>query len=162
MGDDRISELGDDILLSIINRLTWKEATATSVLSTRWQHLHTSITRLNFPPFAGRDYSDNKDVSYVKKKFLKYVSMINHTLDSYKGDRMLKEFKVHMCSLKGANMMRWLEFALAREVAIDIRLDHLICFGHHARYSLQLEKLIRIKSRQTLPGLKCLRSLSYC
>ncbi|KAL8057735.1 hypothetical protein ABFX02_04G203233 [Erythranthe guttata] len=50
MGVDMISKLSDDILISIISRLTVAEAVCTSILSTRWRGLHKYITRLDFSP----------------------------------------------------------------------------------------------------------------
>ncbi|XP_057777661.1 putative FBD-associated F-box protein At5g53640 isoform X2 [Salvia miltiorrhiza] len=44
--EDRISELEDDILVSIISKLELKEAMATSLLSSRWRYLPTRITHL--------------------------------------------------------------------------------------------------------------------
>ncbi|KAM7496173.1 hypothetical protein LguiA_020587 [Lonicera macranthoides] len=47
---DRISELPDSILSSIISLLPTHEAVATSILSRRWKSLFSSVSRLHFDP----------------------------------------------------------------------------------------------------------------
>ncbi|KAL2904874.1 hypothetical protein RDABS01_003584 [Bienertia sinuspersici] len=47
--EDRLSALPDPILTDIISRLPIKSAAATAVLSHRWRHLWTGVTRLEFP-----------------------------------------------------------------------------------------------------------------
>ncbi|KAL7143558.1 hypothetical protein ABFS83_08G199600 [Erythranthe nasuta] len=47
-GVDMTSLLPDDILVSIISRLTVAEVVCTSVISTRWRELHKYITRRFF------------------------------------------------------------------------------------------------------------------
>ncbi|XP_073153427.1 F-box/LRR-repeat protein At2g42720-like [Henckelia pumila] len=65
---DEISELPDDVLVSIISRLTWREATATSVISTRWRHVYTYITRL---------HNSNMNVAVVEvRDMINLVSLI--------------------------------------------------------------------------------------
>lgn len=46
-GEDRLSTLTDDILLSILGRLTARMAARTSVLSTRWMHLPWLLPELS-------------------------------------------------------------------------------------------------------------------
>ncbi|XP_021739430.1 FBD-associated F-box protein At5g18780-like [Chenopodium quinoa] len=47
-GEDRLSSLPDDILTEILSRLPINSAVTTSVLSHRWRHLWTGITRFEF------------------------------------------------------------------------------------------------------------------
>ncbi|KAH6761653.1 hypothetical protein C2S52_019086 [Perilla frutescens var. hirtella] len=115
---DRISQLPDDILIDIISLLSLPEATATSILSTRWRYLSTYITHLTFPPFKPN---------------------INHVLDSHKGGT-LKEIRVHAYNLEGANIEKWFKFALAKEVEIiDIHMKHVTYYSnaYSGHYSLQ-------------------------
>ncbi|GFP93925.1 putative F-box/LRR-repeat protein at1g56400 [Phtheirospermum japonicum] len=109
---DRISELPDEILISILSRLTLPQAIATSILSTRWRYLHTYIDHLKFPPF----------------KILPYF-------ETSLGERQLK-----FSNFIRANVERWLEFALGRRVeTIDLRMRCADLMG--GRYSLQLSNL---------------------
>ncbi|KAL8482108.1 hypothetical protein ACS0TY_028313 [Phlomoides rotata] len=52
MEEDRISELGDAILLRILCSINIKEAVQTSILSKRWKNLWTSMPDLNFRSMA--------------------------------------------------------------------------------------------------------------
>ncbi|XP_056692908.1 F-box/LRR-repeat protein At3g26922 [Spinacia oleracea] len=47
-GKDRLSSLPDSILTEILSLLPINSAAATSVLSHRWRHLWTGVTRLKF------------------------------------------------------------------------------------------------------------------
>ncbi|XP_021744176.1 F-box/FBD/LRR-repeat protein At5g53840-like [Chenopodium quinoa] len=53
-GQDRLSSLPDDILTEILSRLPINSAVTTSVLSHRWRHLWTAITRLQIEFHAFR------------------------------------------------------------------------------------------------------------
>ncbi|XP_052161576.1 putative FBD-associated F-box protein At5g56690 [Oryza glaberrima] len=46
--EDRISELPDDLLITILGHLDTRSSAATSVLSRRWQHLWKSVPKLRF------------------------------------------------------------------------------------------------------------------
>lgn len=101
---DRISKLPNDILLLIISRLTLKEATSTSILSTSWRHVHTQLDVINFPKYRfGIDKKSN------------YVSMIDCVLNSRRGSEV-KELEVDMFGHDGGNFERWFEFAMTKKV----------------------------------------------
>ena len=61
--DDWISRLPDDLLVTILSRLTLKEAGVTSVLSRRWCYLWTNVAGLDFD-------ADEKLVSIAADQFL--------------------------------------------------------------------------------------------
>ncbi|KAJ6986854.1 hypothetical protein NC653_020171 [Populus alba x Populus x berolinensis] len=46
-GEDRISELADEVLISVLSFMTMKEAIKTSVLSCRWEKLRPSQPYVN-------------------------------------------------------------------------------------------------------------------
>lgn len=47
-GEDQISQLDDQVLITILSLLTVKEAERTCVLSKRWRYLWTFTSCLNF------------------------------------------------------------------------------------------------------------------
>ncbi|KAL6217066.1 hypothetical protein ACLB2K_010283 [Fragaria x ananassa] len=57
-GEDRISELPDEIIATILSRLSSKYATRTCLLSKRWRYLWTQVRYLNFdiPPAGWKSY----------------------------------------------------------------------------------------------------------
>lgn len=152
--EDRISELSDDILTSILSRLTLREAAATSVLSTRWRHLCAYVTHLDFPPFKPPEANLQQNQDEILTKFQAYTKSIDHMLDSHKGNRV-KEFRVDMHWVKGgANIDKWLQFAVAKQAEIIA-----LCMKHGGnRYPLQLHKLLIVVGGSPRP--RVLRELS--
>ncbi|XP_073119775.1 F-box protein At1g80960-like [Henckelia pumila] len=166
---DRISKLPDDILVSVISRLTVAEATSTSILSTRWRHLHTLIHRLVFCP-------SQQQISRIRKKhpkkllaqikeFTEYMKVIDGVLDSYVG--ILEEFRVDLPCLLGANMNKWLQFALERKVeSIGIHImsnNKLTTRDPHAlmRYGGYYHfPRSALRNNAVVPGLESLKQLS--
>ncbi|KAK6160748.1 hypothetical protein DH2020_004129 [Rehmannia glutinosa] len=159
---DRMSQLPDDILISIISRLTLREATITSILSTRWRHLYTNITRLVFPPFEEQRSLCVEYLQQVEEKtFPDYIKMIDRILDSHNSSHSLKEFRICIPDFKGANIERWLEFALTRAVEIvDIRMTYYLN-AEHWPYAFLLSTLITNKNGN-LPSFKSLKELRLC
>ena len=72
--EDRISHLPTDLLISIISRLTFVEATTTSILSTRWRHLHRYVTRFSLPIYLPRVYTDDWYYAFTVTRVLRLHS----------------------------------------------------------------------------------------
>ena len=135
--EDRISQLPRDILISIISRLSLREATSTCILSTRWRHLHTYITQLNFPKYVHKI----NEISTLSN----YESMVDHVLNSHRGSR-IKEF-----SLNGeGNFESCFKFALNKKAEII----------HIAMYNEKDLDLDFLRLPSTNNGLQCLKDLS--
>ncbi|XP_075520106.1 putative F-box protein At3g58860 [Primulina tabacum] len=154
---DRISQLPDDVLVHIISRFTWREAIATSIISTRWRRLYTYITRLTF---STRHASKHK---YVQENgSSKHMKEIYDFLASSESCRFLKEFEVNVPCLKGDNIKTWLPLVLDREVeSIRIRLIyHDKAMSGYCNFPRRT--LIKSKSGGlgSFAGLKSLRKLS--
>ncbi|KAL8540148.1 hypothetical protein ACS0TY_001655 [Phlomoides rotata] len=144
--EDRISELPDDILISIISRLALHEAIATSILSTRWRHLYAYITRLNllpslkqrkgFKPLAHLCRGGIDDLDEVEK-MKRYFMMAYDFFKSHKHHiQVIKEFRMRMPipmtysegAFNSNIISMWLDLVSAQEVEImDI---HLNSHGH--------------------------------
>ncbi|XP_073151698.1 uncharacterized protein [Henckelia pumila] len=159
----KISELPDDVLVAIISRLTWQEAVVTSILSTRWRHLYTYITRLSYSTRHPSEQSKDKYVQQLlEKEFPKHMKEIYGFLASNRSCRFLQVFKVHIPCLKGANIHTWLPLVLEKEVEnIDIRMIY------HTKampgyYNFPLRTLMKRKcgGLGSFEGLKSLRQLS--
>ncbi|MBA0810560.1 hypothetical protein Gohar_002542 [Gossypium harknessii] len=92
--EDKIGALPDDILLTILSLLTFKEAVATSILSQRWRYLWTCLPSLNF----------------------RYEEVVPHNDDEgNKKKQQLQEFGIHfplLGSSKG-DIDLWVAFAIA-------------------------------------------------
>ncbi|KAK8292142.1 hypothetical protein V6Z11_D06G101700, partial [Gossypium hirsutum] len=96
--EDKIGALPDDILLTILSLLTFKEAVATSILSQRWRYLWTCLPSLNF---RYEEVAPHNDDEGNKKRFRK--------------GQQLQEFGIHfplLGSSKG-DIDLWVAFAIA-------------------------------------------------
>ncbi|GFP95610.1 putative F-box/LRR-repeat protein at1g56400, partial [Phtheirospermum japonicum] len=73
--DDYISPLPNDILISILSRLTLKEAAITSNLSRRWRYLWTHTAGLDFDAndMLDRIAADPKSQISERPKYIKWV-----------------------------------------------------------------------------------------
>ncbi|KAJ8439596.1 hypothetical protein Cgig2_024183 [Carnegiea gigantea] len=127
--EDRLSGLPNDIIISILSRLTLKEAVRTSVLSGRWKNLWTCTTNLGF------HYSDRRSLSlYIPfvgnrekaplVKRIRFVAWVNQVLALHQGQNV-DRFEIS-CELYGrirkAIINEWVEFAL-RERVKRLKLD---------------------------------------
>lgn len=105
---DRISELPDDILVSILSLLTLREAAAAKTLSSQWRRLHTTpnvvLLKYPFPLLERKIYHVNRYRIGDAAQFPGHISWINETLDSYTGSDVIKEFRVDIpCTAEDGN-----------------------------------------------------------
>ncbi|KAF5751303.1 F-box/LRR-repeat protein [Tripterygium wilfordii] len=118
MGEDRISQLPDEVLVSILSFLTMKEAARTSVIACRWREVWTSIPSLDF------DASETSNSLWEEEEGLnpyeetgKYIKWINNVLDAYQG-YCIDEFRVRfdLEPMFTSDIDRWFNFALEKKV----------------------------------------------
>lgn len=111
-----MSALPDDILITILSRLTLKEAAGTSILSRRWQYLWTHVAGLDF------DANDTLDRIAADPKLRsserpKYINWVNRVLRQHRGPTV---YGVRICfdldkSSKSA-IDNWVKLAIAKRV----------------------------------------------
>lgn len=105
---DRISELPDEILFSILSLLELKEAAATSILSRRWRYLWAFTMTLNFP-----FYKPGFNRYVVEQHRDVYVNWVNSVLEQYRGPH-IEQFRVYFDSLDPrftSSIEKWIQLA---------------------------------------------------
>ncbi|KAL5711367.1 hypothetical protein ACHQM5_021831 [Ranunculus cassubicifolius] len=110
--DDRLSSLPDNILHYIISFLPTKYAVGSSVLSTRWKHIWTSIHSFDF--YDKLTYSGCKSINYTKRKkmFYDFVDRVLHVND-------VPNVHKFMLTCKGcdaAHFNEWMSNIMSRKV----------------------------------------------
>ncbi|KAI5326756.1 PREDICTED: F-box/LRR-repeat [Prunus dulcis] len=139
---DRISELPDEILVSILSLLSLKEAATTSILSKRWQHLWASTMTLNFDAKLDLGSSNLRhfrglqpEIRYQESH--RYINWVNRVLEQHKGpsiERFRACFDIdHRFT---SSIDKWIQFAMTRRVQI-LELEFIVAFsviyeGHYA------------------------------
>lgn len=163
--EDSISQLPNDILVSILSCLTLKEAAVTSSLSRRWRYLWNCITGLDF------DVSETLDMIAAEPKLRgterpKYINWVNRVIRQYKGPT-IDEFRICFDLGKSSKSAidRWIKFAISKRVQ-RIELDFLE-YGEILRqpsrcYTFSHKLLDKTKGLNpcTFLGFKFLKSLS--
>ena len=112
---DRISALPDDLIVSIVSLLPLKEAAATSVLSTRWHHIWTFVTTLDFQHdilFQLRSYKK------VSLELDRYLNWVNSVMKQHRGPtiEMLRVYADIKDPKYGCFIHTWIRFALEKRV----------------------------------------------
>ncbi|XVF75871.1 hypothetical protein PTKIN_Ptkin13bG0221800 [Pterospermum kingtungense] len=157
IGGDLISELPDDILVSILSLLDSKEAARSSILSCRWRNLWTFTSRLVFDDsLLVRAMLFNKVTKSLEVERCRFINWVNTVLKFYRGttiDKFTVCFDVDEQSCK-LDIERWIIFAFEKKVR-SLHLDFRITRGYFllGSYTLTTEFL----SNCTISSLKELR-----
>ncbi|VAI44923.1 hypothetical protein VPH35_104220 [Triticum aestivum] len=163
--EDRLSDLPDDVLHSIVGRVPLKQAVRTSALSTRWACLWLHALAAS----AVLDFTDSE---FVRGQFLgRIVATVNRCLEVH-GAAPIDVFRVALSPFDayGRDVVRWAATALvrgAREVGVDLT-QHADVRGalelpvdlFQAESSLAVLSLGRCSLRDVPPGTPGLAGLT--
>ena len=138
---DRLSDLPDEIIVSILSFLKLKEAARTSVLSRRWGHLWKFTS-------GSLDFDDSSLQYLRKKSFFKtlpgidrdrYVSWVNHVLQLHQA-HTIDVFKVGFPLKEECNKLdidNWILFSLRKKVkSLSLDFDPIITGSARVHYTL--------------------------
>lgn len=126
--DDRISELPDDIILTILSKMPIKTAASTSVLSRRWKPMWNKIPHLDLDgrariasllPLKPKCF-DNQTEDEIKRINSEFKSWVNKIIETYSGPS-IHEFCLRYQLFTHGNddsdhICRWLDFASKKGV----------------------------------------------
>lgn len=118
---DRISELPDGIVVSIVSLLTLKEAVASGILSRRWRYVWASSMTLNFDI----DSIFGSSLAYLEPKLRLerldidgYINRVNSVVEQHRGPR-IQQFRV-FCNITDPRFtgpfIKWFKFAVGKRV----------------------------------------------
>ncbi|KAM3703917.1 hypothetical protein ACJW31_04G134600 [Castanea mollissima] len=157
---DQISQLPDELIISILSFMTLKEAVRTSVLSHRWKQL--------WPFFTGSLDFDDPDTFWAiadrKKKMKgerrKFVKRVNHVLKLHQGSN-IDQFRVcfefdnnHKHHIDG-----WIDSAISKGVKrLELDFTPTEACEKQMLYTFPHERFISIKS--SVVGVSCIKSLT--
>ncbi|XP_065633694.1 F-box protein At4g09920 isoform X1 [Quercus suber] len=157
---DQISQLPDELIVSILSFMTLKEAVRTSVLSHRWKQL--------WPFFTGSLDFDDPDTFWAiadrKKKMKgerrKFVKRVNHVLKLHQGSN-IDQFRVcfeldnhHKHHIDG-----WIDSAISKGVKrLELDFTPTEACEKQMLYTFPHERFISIKS--SVVGVSCIKSLT--
>ncbi|KAL7136311.1 hypothetical protein ABFS83_10G021300 [Erythranthe nasuta] len=170
---DRISQLPDDILVTIVSFLSIKEAARTSVLSSRLINLWKHVPRLDFDAETALCKTSHKYELLYSEESCKYVEWVNRVIRSHKA-ATLKEFRVcfDLSQTVENAITQWLEFALVRHIErldfdfsaralnIDFSARALNIGTVGSTYYAFPEKFVKRPSQSSSTNFKSLKSLS--
>ncbi|KAL3614424.1 hypothetical protein CASFOL_042498 [Castilleja foliolosa] len=114
--EDYISLLPNDILDSILSRLTLKEAAITSNLSRRWCYLWTLTAGLDFDNYNILDRITADPKSLISER-PKYINWVNRVVRQHKGE-ILDAVRICFDLDKSSKCAidNWVKFAVSKGV----------------------------------------------
>ncbi|KAK9107720.1 hypothetical protein Syun_023731 [Stephania yunnanensis] len=153
--EDRISQLPDHILTSMLSSLSIRQAVGTSVLSSRWRDLWIrSISTIDFHPdnlLDAREYDEElvNRVGKVQmliiscKRLLNFILSGNQFLRQLPVDHKISKFRMNYPFRRnryGLILDQWIHFAISRGVEeLDVDLLSEGCFDYAGEHGDHVE-----------------------
>ncbi|KAH9803228.1 putative FBD-associated F-box protein [Citrus sinensis] len=111
LGHDRISSLTDSVLCNILSFLPTDNAVGTSILSSRWRHVWTSLHTLLFDATVCIRQGDFTDVTMERFEMF-VISVVLRTEPSN-----VQKFSLHSYRVSGSSRLKeWVSSAVMRDV----------------------------------------------
>ncbi|KAM2028002.1 hypothetical protein ACFX1T_020213 [Malus domestica] len=156
---DRISELPDEVLVSIVSLLSLREAAAMRILSTRWRNVWKSTWTLNFDadPKALERERYVTDAETLKERYVKWV---DSTLEQHQG-MSIEQFRIcfNLNERFSSSVDKWVRFAMKKRVQI-LELNFLEEFPPTYEGALLHVPCYTFSPRQLLGGVPSLQPCS--
>ncbi|XP_057772051.1 F-box/LRR-repeat protein At3g26922-like [Salvia miltiorrhiza] len=129
MDDDRLSELPDSLILTILSLLDMRDVVRTTLLSKRWKNRWTTVPCLHF------------HIPLYCNLWVEYSNLVSGALAQWKGAKIL-EFTIFFPSFRlrsSSDIDSWLRFAIEKQVEkLTVGFDYqtrVAYFLPHCLYS---------------------------
>ncbi|KAH0705746.1 hypothetical protein KY285_010281 [Solanum tuberosum] len=138
--EDRLSQLPDEVIVSILSQMTIREAVVTSSLSTQWRYLWMHATRLKFDVSQFITWKMFYYPRLCRKEGMKHINLINNVLDFHKGGH-LEEFTLSFPFHKHFKRVidKCLHFVVSKKKVEIFQLDLSLSKNEHRRYIFPLK-----------------------
>ncbi|XP_077234539.1 F-box/LRR-repeat protein At3g58900-like isoform X2 [Tasmannia lanceolata] len=123
--EDRLSELPDEILSSIISAMPVREAARSRILSRRWRHLRPSfIPNLHFDANSMHVHNYGNERAEMEKRMCRFVRSVNQFLQFHAG-HTIKTFGVsfYLDKTNSNDLDQWIKYAItagAEKLQLDL------------------------------------------
>ncbi|KAK4726706.1 hypothetical protein R3W88_031623 [Solanum pinnatisectum] len=157
---DRLSQLPDELIVSILSQLTIRKAVQTSSLSTQWHYLWMHVTRLNFDVSQFITWKICYYPRLCRKEGMKHINLINNVLDFHKGAH-LEEFTLSFPFHKHFKHVidKCLNFVVSKKKIEIFQLDLSLSKNELRRYTFPFKLIPSFRS--TLSPFVSLKVLAF-
>lgn len=124
-GVDRISGLPDHIICHILSFLPTKNAVASSILSTRWKYLWTSVPILDIDARLRGGYCPNINMNVNRGSEVAFRNFVSRVLLLNDIPHIQKLRLIYECHYSLAPLCTWLHTAITRNIQ-ELELDFLM------------------------------------
>lgn len=131
--NDQISQLPDDILVSILSLVNLKEAVSTSILSRRWRHLWTYRTGcFDFDISGKMDNLKQMERRMRLEEISRYIGWVHRVIQLHSSSHV-DEVRIApvLNSRQWGELYQWVHFAMkkgAKKLEVDFK-NHLVLSG---------------------------------
>uniref|UniRef100_A0A803N599 F-box domain-containing protein n=1 Tax=Chenopodium quinoa TaxID=63459 RepID=A0A803N599_CHEQI len=121
-GVDRISDLPNHILCHILSFLPTKYAVGTSVLSTRWRYLWTSVPVFNFDGRLHGGFNSIFNMNVFLESEITFRNVVNRVMLLNSIPNIQKFRLVYDCHYNAAPIFTWLQVGISHCI-LELNLD---------------------------------------